>query len=95
MPLLPVISPSVVWKFGIANSCEIPPPPAPDAYLALSFHTDSVGAGPKALSVVPPTPVTSGWDAGSLTPRLKSWRASLLLLSSVSHTRSRVGSLTS
>jgi hypothetical protein len=31
------------------------------------FHTLSAGAGPGEASVVPPTPVTKGWLAGSST----------------------------
>src|ERR1700747_1258023 len=33
----------------------------------MSFHTLSLGRGPSALSLVPPTPVTYGWLAGSST----------------------------
>ena len=37
----------------------------------LSVHTDSLPYAPSwcAASVVPPTPVTSGLEAGTLTPR--------------------------
>ena len=42
---------------------EIPPPVAPEAL----FHTVWVGGGPSLDIVVPPTPVTSGWLAGSST----------------------------
>ena len=31
------------------------------------FHTLSVGRGPRAVIVVPPTPVTKGWLEGSST----------------------------
>ena len=43
----------------------MPPPPAPDAL----FHAVSAGGGPTALSVVPPTEVTYGCEAGSWTFR--------------------------
>ena len=37
--------------------------------ISLSFHTVWVGGGPIAERVVPPTPVTYGWLAGSSTAR--------------------------
>ncbi len=52
---------------GMVHIVELPPPDAPE-YRPV-FHTDSVGAGPRALSVVPPTAVTHGWLAGSSTCR--------------------------
>jgi hypothetical protein len=54
------------WYDGIVYRLEMPPPPAP-ASLELSFHTVSVGGGPRAVKLVPPTPVTYGWLAGSST----------------------------
>ena len=45
---------------------EIPPPPAP-SFARASFQTRSAGGGPIAVSLVPPTPVTKGWDTGSWT----------------------------
>ncbi len=42
----------------MVNVCEMPPPPAPSEYLSWSFHTVSVGAGPTAVTEVPPTAVT-------------------------------------
>src|SRR5271166_2006799 len=51
---------------GIGQESEGPPPPAPPPWP--SFHTfcwdGSVGVVP---AVVPPTPTTSGWLAGSFT----------------------------
>ena len=51
---------------------EIPPPPAPP-WTAASFQTVSggapTGAAPSPVSVVPPTPVTFGWLAGSSVNR--------------------------
>jgi hypothetical protein len=56
------------WYDGIVCDAETPPPPAPDS-LAFSFQTFWVGAGPRAVISVPPTPVTNGWLAGSSTAR--------------------------
>src|SRR5579862_8298630 len=56
------------------HTCETPPPPAPGSKFPASapalpppFHTTSLGGGPRALIVVPPTAVTNGWLAGSST----------------------------
>jgi len=54
------------WYEGIVCDNEMPPPPAP-APSELSFQTTWVAGGPSAVSVVPPTPVTYGWLAGSST----------------------------
>ena len=50
----------------------MPPPVAPGWSMPLStvpplFQTLSVGRGPRAVGVVPPTPVTNGWLEGSST----------------------------
>src|ERR1700761_5337358 len=44
----------------------MPPPPAPVRWEE-SFHTLCVGGGPRAVGLVPPTPVTYGWLPGSST----------------------------
>ena len=66
---LPVGVPGATCHAGRVPTAEIPPPPALPRQLWLdpqSFHTDSLG--PLRLSTVsPPTPVTSGWEAGSST----------------------------
>src|ERR1700691_5090081 len=51
---------------------EMPPPDAPPRAPSdgIVFQADSVGGVPVALSVVPPTPVTYGWLAGSSTARV-------------------------
>src|SRR5947209_3138818 len=55
------------------HTAETPPPPAPGwrptspVTLPPLFHTDWEGGGPIWLVVVPPTPVTNGWLAGSST----------------------------
>ena len=59
---------TVLWtpgprcQAGMVHVVEFPPPPVP--LNRPRFHTDSVGAGPSALIVVPPTPVTQGWLGG-------------------------------
>src|ERR1700735_1481648 len=62
----PLSMPGPDCQLGIGQTLEIPPPPAP----ALSFHTFSAGGGPTAVRGVPPTDVTNGCAAGSLTARL-------------------------
>ena len=52
---------------GMVHVVEFPPPPVP--LNRPRFHTDSLGGGPSPLIVVPPTPVTHGWPAGSSTSR--------------------------
>src|SRR6202035_2724077 len=52
---------------GMVHVDELPPPPVPAK--SPEFHAVSVGAGPRASRVVPPTPVTHGWLAGSSTAR--------------------------
>src|SRR5215475_844602 len=54
---------AAVWNVGMSWKADTPPPPAP----TLLFHTASVAGGPTDWSVVPPTPVTNGWLAGSST----------------------------
>src|SRR5947209_18610605 len=60
-----------LWYPGIDHICEMPPPPAPpwpdSPTTEPLFQTDSLGAGPGLLSVVPPVPVTNGLLAGSST----------------------------
>src|SRR6202012_3646045 len=60
------------WAAGIGQKLETPPPVAPACTVGPSnvpplFHTVSVGRGPVAVSVVPPTPVTNGWLGGAAT----------------------------
>src|SRR5579871_6203286 len=58
------------WKAGIGHNVEMPPPPAPGLeLLVVVFHTTSL-LGVPSWSVVPPTPITYGWLAGSSTWRL-------------------------
>ena len=75
------------WSAGIGHSDDTPPPPAPTAgvpgaALSALFQTLSTGGGPIALRVVPPTPVTSGWLAGSSTAAVSSRPAALVAQSS-------------
>ncbi len=58
VPLLPLTVPRDCWYAGMENVCEMPPPPAPSEKWSWSFHTVSVGAGPTAVTEVPPTAVT-------------------------------------
>ena len=65
----------------MANVDDIPPPPAPSAYSSWSFQVvsvgGSVGGDPRLEIDVPPTEVTPGWLAGSVTARFRSWTMSM------------------
>ena len=63
-------TPGPACQLGMAHVVEIPPPAVPEN--SPWFHGISLGAGPRAWRVVPPTPVTQGSLAGSSTWRLVS-----------------------
>src|ERR1039458_7338426 len=67
----PLGAPGASCHAGLGYTVEIPPPPAPPRHpgwseVAQSFQTDWCRGWSRA-TVSPPTPGTSGWDAGSST----------------------------